>query len=47
MCACLGMCTDAMCRSPKCVFEMFFTMANKPWYWPDVSSSRLIGLAII
>ena len=40
---CLGMCTNAMCRcSTNLFFEMFFTMADIPWYWPDVSSSRLI-----
>ena len=46
--ACARMqCVRVLMCSPKCVFEMFFTMANIPWYWPDVSSSRLIGLAIL
>ena len=46
MCTCLRMCTNAMCRCSNLYFEMFFTMANIPWYWHDVSSSRLIDLEI-
>ena len=44
MCTCLGMCKTDMCvfghvhkckcRCSNLFFEMFFTMANIPVYWP-------------
>ena len=33
--------------STNLYFDMFFTMGHIPWYWHDVSSSRLIGLELI
>ena len=34
MCVCFGMCTNAMCWCSNLFFQMFFTMANIPWYLP-------------
>ena len=45
---CLGLYKTEMCRSSTHrYFEMVFTMANIPWYWPDVLSRRLNGLDIL